>query len=210
MIKPTYAIVFAGKENLFKYRNKITSTSFEGNNNFQKFQTFSKENNSIENIIKNSNVFMKGINKEKDKEFEKDFNIKTKSIKKNEIDNNNKIKEKLNNNLIKKNKGNEFYLSNKLLNNGSANKKNNNNNNKNSNNYSNSNEKFTYNNDKDNKPIKTEKKNLFSEKEIINWLEDLNIIKPNFLKLEDLPNFCRDGVLFADIINRLEGVIKIK
>ena len=50
IIKPTHAIVYAGKENLFKYRNKI----YDENNS----QTFFKENNSIESIIKNSEVFM--------------------------------------------------------------------------------------------------------------------------------------------------------
>jgi hypothetical protein len=43
------------------------------------------------------------------------------------------------------------------------------------------------------------------------WLIDLNILKENSINLEDLPKLCANGVLLADLINRLEGVsIKIK
>jgi hypothetical protein len=38
------------------------------------------------------------------------------------------------------------------------------------------------------------------------WIVDLNLIKENAIKLDDLPAICCNGVLLADIINRLEGV----
>ena len=57
------------------------------------------------------------------------------------------------------------------------------------------------------KELNCKNKNLFfGNDEIILWLEDLNIIKPNTLKLEDLPSICSTGIMLSDIINRLEGV----
>lgn len=41
------------------------------------------------------------------------------------------------------------------------------------------------------------------------WLIDLGILKENSIIADDLPNLCANGVLLADLINRLEGVSKI-
>jgi hypothetical protein len=38
------------------------------------------------------------------------------------------------------------------------------------------------------------------------WLIDLGILKENSIKADDLPNLCANGVLLADLVNRLEGV----
>jgi hypothetical protein len=38
------------------------------------------------------------------------------------------------------------------------------------------------------------------------WLTDLGILKENSIKADDLPNLCANGVLLADLVNRLEGV----
>lgn len=40
------------------------------------------------------------------------------------------------------------------------------------------------------------------------WLIDLNILKENSIRADDLPSISANGVLLADLINRLEGVIK--
>ncbi len=39
------------------------------------------------------------------------------------------------------------------------------------------------------------------------WLIDLNFLKENSIQVEDMPKLCANGVLLADLINRLEGVI---
>src|SRR5690606_33251996 len=38
------------------------------------------------------------------------------------------------------------------------------------------------------------------------WIVDMNLIKENAIRTDDLPAICCNGVLIADIINRLEGV----
>jgi hypothetical protein len=40
------------------------------------------------------------------------------------------------------------------------------------------------------------------------WLIDLNILKENAIKVDDIPLLCTNGVLLCDLINRLEGVIR--
>jgi hypothetical protein len=42
------------------------------------------------------------------------------------------------------------------------------------------------------------------------WLIDLGILKENSIKADDLPNLCANGVLLADLVNRLEGVKNFK
>ncbi len=37
------------------------------------------------------------------------------------------------------------------------------------------------------------------------WLEELKIIKPNAVSESEFPDFCRNGVLFCDLVNRMEG-----
>ena len=41
------------------------------------------------------------------------------------------------------------------------------------------------------------------------WIVDMNLIKENAFRSDDLPNICCNGVLLADLINRLEGVFYI-
>jgi hypothetical protein len=38
------------------------------------------------------------------------------------------------------------------------------------------------------------------------WLIDINILKENAIKVDDIPLLCTNGVLLCDLINRLEGV----
>jgi Calponin homology (CH) domain len=40
---------------------------------------------------------------------------------------------------------------------------------------------------------------------LISWLEDLNILRRGTVNTQLLPSICRTGVLFCDLINRLEG-----
>jgi hypothetical protein len=49
--------------------------------------------------------------------------------------------------------------------------------------------------------------NLNLKKKIFYWITDLNIIKESSVKYDDIPLICCNGVLLADLINRLEGVI---
>jgi hypothetical protein len=44
------------------------------------------------------------------------------------------------------------------------------------------------------------------KKKLFYWISDLNIVKENAIKLDDLPAISCNGVLLADLINRLEGV----
>lgn len=39
------------------------------------------------------------------------------------------------------------------------------------------------------------------------WIIDLGLLKENSIQADDIPNLCCNGVLLADIINRLEGVL---
>lgn len=41
---------------------------------------------------------------------------------------------------------------------------------------------------------------------IIEWLKSIQLIRNKADLIEELPNYCRNGVLFADLIERLEGV----
>jgi hypothetical protein len=38
------------------------------------------------------------------------------------------------------------------------------------------------------------------------WLVELSLLKENIINVDDIPSLCCNGVLFADIINRFEGV----
>jgi hypothetical protein len=38
------------------------------------------------------------------------------------------------------------------------------------------------------------------------WLIDIDILKENSVKVDDIPYICANGVLLADLVNRLEGV----
>jgi hypothetical protein len=44
---------------------------------------------------------------------------------------------------------------------------------------------------------------------IMNWLISLNMIKEGSIKAIDIPRMCANGVFLSDLINRLEGVIKL-
>ena len=55
---------------------------------------------------------------------------------------------------------------------------------------------------------KSSNSNLISnnlKKKIYSWLIDLNIIKEKIIKIEDIPNLFSNGILYCDLINRLEG-----
>jgi len=44
------------------------------------------------------------------------------------------------------------------------------------------------------------------QEQLLLWLEEIRLIKPGLVNIEKLPSYCRNGVLLADLINRLEGV----
>ena len=68
-------------------------------------------------------------------------------------------------------------------------------------NYENNNEIVTYH--KDDIPLILKNKIYF-------WIVDMNLINENAFRADDLPAICCNGVLLADLINRLEGVFYIK
>lgn len=41
---------------------------------------------------------------------------------------------------------------------------------------------------------------------VLEWLEEIHLIKQNAATIADFPGYCRNGVLLADLIMRLEGV----
>lgn len=46
----------------------------------------------------------------------------------------------------------------------------------------------------------------YEEKErVVGWLEELRLVRAGAVKVEDLPAFCRNGVLLCDLVNRAEG-----
>jgi hypothetical protein len=45
------------------------------------------------------------------------------------------------------------------------------------------------------------------QRSVYDWLIFLGIIKENCISINDLPRYCDNGLMIADIINRLEGVI---
>jgi len=51
----------------------------------------------------------------------------------------------------------------------------------------------------------TERMNVKDKKKILNWLEEIKLIKPGVVTIEAFPYYCRNGVLLADLITRIEG-----
>ena len=45
-----------------------------------------------------------------------------------------------------------------------------------------------------------------TKNKILEWLIDIRLIKENAVSVPEFPPYCRNGVLFSDLINRLEGV----
>lgn len=41
---------------------------------------------------------------------------------------------------------------------------------------------------------------------ILNWLESIGLIKESAVDVDEFPSYCRNGVMFFDLINRMEGV----
>eukprot|EP00826_Nyctotherus_ovalis_P008496 TRINITY_DN12203_c0_g1_i1.p1 TRINITY_DN12203_c0_g1~~TRINITY_DN12203_c0_g1_i1.p1 ORF type:complete len:163 (+),score=16.30 TRINITY_DN12203_c0_g1_i1:65-553(+) len=42
---------------------------------------------------------------------------------------------------------------------------------------------------------------------LLNWLEDIQLVKRGAATIAEFPSYCRNGVLLGDLILRLEGVI---
>jgi len=202
-IKPSYTVVYCDKEKIFKYRNKLTDP-FNLNN------LINSDEGNFGNILKNSELFMKrnkrSLSKKKKSKKSKLRSlsrkkslspIKTKNSSENILNQKSKnfspktFKRNPSQNISKissnsKIFGEDFKIHNKQL-------------------YIK--EKKTNSVKKFNREF-PEKKGCFGFEEIIPWIEDLNLIKSNSLSLEDLPEFASSGILLADLINRLEGVIK--
>jgi len=45
------------------------------------------------------------------------------------------------------------------------------------------------------------------KKKLLDWLVDTNLFRENTIKVEDIPEVFENGVILADLVNRLEGVI---
>ena len=41
---------------------------------------------------------------------------------------------------------------------------------------------------------------------LLNWCSEIKLIKENAVSIAEFPAYCRNGVFFADLITRLEGV----
>lgn len=204
-IKPTYTVVFCDKERIYKYRNKLIDPFNFGNN-------LKNEVASFENILKNSELYTN--KKKRNSSVNKICNNIDISKRKNckEAESSEKNKALFDNVATPKNKNKYSQKINKI----------NLNNNFNSNEAKSGKEieleKIRIKNDdilgsyKERNPnlrdVSQKKHTNFTQEEIIPWLEDLNIIKPNTICFEDLPAACSTGVLLADLINRLEGVIR--
>ncbi len=54
------------------------------------------------------------------------------------------------------------------------------------------------------------KVDLKTKTKLLGWLEDINLIKQNAARVEEFPGYCRNGVLLADLILRIEGVTSVR
>lgn len=54
--------------------------------------------------------------------------------------------------------------------------------------------------------IQVEKVDIKIKHKLLEWLEEIHLIKQNAATIADFPGYCRNGVLLADLIMRLEGV----
>ena len=43
------------------------------------------------------------------------------------------------------------------------------------------------------------------KRKMVDWLTEINLLRKNSVTLEEFPQYCRNGVIFFDIINRLNG-----
>lgn len=55
--------------------------------------------------------------------------------------------------------------------------------------------------------VQIEKVPIKVKLKILQWLQDIQLIKEDAVTIAEFPSYCRNGVLFADLIQRLEGVI---
>jgi len=53
--------------------------------------------------------------------------------------------------------------------------------------------------------IRISEVNTKTKQRVLNWLQDLRLIRQGVVSIEDFPGYCRNGVLFADLISKIEG-----
>lgn len=44
-----------------------------------------------------------------------------------------------------------------------------------------------------------------AKRKLLRWLEEINLIRKKAVSLQEFPQFCRNGVIFFDLINKLNG-----
>ena len=44
-----------------------------------------------------------------------------------------------------------------------------------------------------------------TKRKLIRWLEDINLIRRKAVGIKEFPQFCRNGVIFFDLVNKLQG-----
>ena len=57
-------------------------------------------------------------------------------------------------------------------------------------------------------PIEITKVSNKAKFKLFNWLKELRIIKGNEINIDNFPEYCRNGILFSDLISELEGTRK--
>ena len=53
--------------------------------------------------------------------------------------------------------------------------------------------------------VEVEKVEVGAKERIFSWLIDISLLQVNKINIPDLPKYCQNGVLFANLLNRLEG-----
>lgn len=191
-VKPTYTVVYCGKERICKYRNRLTDP-FNININLK------DEVEIFGNILKNSELYSNRKKISKLKQIKVSDSVEKKKINFEMLSNSKSIK-----------------FSKKIFNDNLKNMD-----------YLNNNDERDFNSEEDlskgrnryrtmvssnkinkgaEKELSEKKQSKFTIEEIIPWLEDLEIIKYSTISLDDLSAISSNGILLADLINRLEGV----
>lgn len=48
-----------------------------------------------------------------------------------------------------------------------------------------------------------------SKRRLIKWLEDINLIRRKAVSIQQFPQYCRNGVIFFDLVNKLQGKTQV-
>lgn len=44
-----------------------------------------------------------------------------------------------------------------------------------------------------------------TKRRLLRWLEQINLIRRRAVSIDEFPQFCRNGVIFFDLVNKLNG-----